>query len=137
LNAIDPERVVAPADEAMQALFREIDVYVAYGRFDDAATRLEQAIEEAPTQFELRAKLGEILDEAGDAERYVELTRSLYLRLQGAGDESLWARIALLGQRLAPDERVFQQSLATPAVLSPEVVYGGVDELAERRGGQG
>ena len=97
-----------------------------------AATRLKRAMEESPDQYELRAKLGEILFEAGDADAFTELARSLYLRLQEHGDEGLWARIALLGQRLVPEERLFQQMLSAP-VKVPELDYEGVDELAERR----
>ena len=35
----------------MQALFREVDVYIAYGRFDDAAVRLKRAMEESPNNM--------------------------------------------------------------------------------------
>ena len=70
--------------------------------------------------------------EAGDPDGFLELAKSLYLRLQENGDENLWARIALLGQKMLPGERLFDQTLSAPAGRPVEEVEV-VDELAQRR----
>ncbi len=130
-QSADPELAVAATTDSMQALFREVDVFVAYGRFDDARSRLNVAMEEHPDADELPAKLGEILFEAGDADAFVELAQRLGLRLREHGNHALWARIALLGRRLVPDEALFQASF--PRSEEDVAGYEGVDELAPRR----
>lgn len=130
-QSADPELAVAATTDSMQALFREVDVFVAYGRFDDARSRLNVAMEEHPDADELPAKLGEILFEAGEADAFVELAQRLGLRLREHGNDALWARIALLGRRLVPDEALFQASF--PRSEEDVVGYEDVDELAPRR----
>ena len=108
-----------------------MDVFVAYGRFDDARSRLNVAMEEHPDADELPAKLGEILFEAGEADAFGELAQRLGLRLREHGNYALWARIALLGRRLVPEEALFQASF--PRSEEDVVGYDDVDELAPRR----
>ena len=132
-QSVDPEMAVAATNDAMEAVFREVDVFVAYGRFDDAANRLKAAMEVQPHAYELRAKLGEVLSDSGDAEGFIELAGSLYLRLRESGNEALWARMQLLGQRLAPEEPLFERTLSSPAPQEMELVYDEADELAQRR----
>ena len=132
-QSVDPKMAVAATNDAMEALFREVDVFVAYGRFDDAANRLKVAMEEQPHAYELRAKLGEVLSDSGDADGFIELAGSLYLRLRESGNEALWARMQLLGQRLAPEEPLFERTLSNPAPQEMELIYDEADELAQRR----
>ena len=53
-------------------LFELVDLDVAYGRFDDAVSRLQSAIDAQPGRTDVRLRLLELLVEMGDSQRYVE-----------------------------------------------------------------
>ncbi|MGB5325726.1 MAG: FimV/HubP family polar landmark protein, partial [Pseudomonadales bacterium] len=58
----------------------EADIYLAYGRNDQAVSMLEAAIEQEPLRTDLRMKLLEVYDEIGDAAQ-VEIQKAQILTL--------------------------------------------------------
>ena len=62
LNAPTEERVTAQTGDALG----EADIYIAYGRFPQAAELLQTAINEEPHRSDLRLKLMEVYAEMGD-----------------------------------------------------------------------
>lgn len=60
------ERVTAQTGDALG----EADIYIAYGRFNQAAELLQNAIDEEPQRSDLRLKLMEVQAELGDREGF-------------------------------------------------------------------
>ncbi|WP_439858987.1 FimV/HubP family polar landmark protein [Pseudomonas sp. MBLB4136] len=65
----------APAEERVTAqtadALGEADIYIAYGRFNQAAELLQNAINDEPQRADLRLKLMEVYAELGDREGFV------------------------------------------------------------------
>lgn len=85
----------------------EADVYIAYGRFDQAEEMLEQAIDEDPARVELKFKLLEVLGKASKVAAFVALAGNM----KDAGEEvknpDAWAKVAEMGAEIAPSDPLF------------------------------
>ena len=92
----------------------EADVYLAYGRHQQAEDIIRQAIEEAPDRRELKQKLLEVFFAAKNSEGFASLAEELH---EGV-DESdpAWAEVVTMGAQLCPDNPLFGgDSSAVPA----------------------
>jgi pilus assembly protein FimV len=67
------ERVVPQTADVLG----EADIYIAYGRFNQAAELLENAINDEPQRSDLRLKLMEVYAELGDRDGFVRQEREL------------------------------------------------------------
>ena len=67
------ERVIAQTSDALG----EADIYIAYGRFNQAAELLQNAINEEPQRSDLRLKLMEVYAELGDREGFARQENEL------------------------------------------------------------
>ncbi|MFC5695094.1 FimV/HubP family polar landmark protein [Pseudomonas sp. GCM10022186] len=76
-----PEAAPAKADEQVTAqtsdVISEADIYIAYGRFNQAAELLQGAINEEPHRSDLRLKLMEVHAELGDREGFARQEHEL------------------------------------------------------------
>ncbi|MCP1624611.1 FimV/HubP family polar landmark protein [Pseudomonas nitroreducens] len=68
-----PERVAAQTSDALG----EADIYIAYGRFNQAAELLQGAIYDEPQRTDLRVKLMEVYAEIGDREGFARQENEL------------------------------------------------------------
>lgn len=83
------ERVVAQTGDALG----EADIYIAYGRFNQAAELLQNAINDEPQRGDLRLKLMEVYAELGDRDGFARQESELREIGGSAADaESLKAR---------------------------------------------
>lgn len=84
----------------------EADVYLAYGRYQQAEELMRQAIEDHPDRDECKLKLLEIFYSNEDADSYV--TYATELVEQGKKDEVVfWSKVAEMGNEIAPDADIF------------------------------
>jgi pilus assembly protein FimV len=67
LDSVDSETVAQTAD-----IIGEAEIYIAYGRFDQAADLLKNSIELEPSRIDLRTKLLEVYLETDDATSFAE-----------------------------------------------------------------
>ncbi|MFZ6047138.1 FimV/HubP family polar landmark protein [Pseudomonas sp. CR3202] len=85
-----PEAVPAKAEERVTAqtsdVISEADIYIAYGRFNQAAELLQGAINEEPQRSDLRLKLMEVHAELGDREGFARQEHELREIGGAAGD---------------------------------------------------
>ena len=84
----------------------EADVYLAYGRYQQAEELMRQAIEEQPDRDECKLKLLEILYANENAEAFEAYAN----QLNAAGkqqDSEFWARVVEMGSEICPDLAVF------------------------------
>ena len=72
-NGSNEERVTAQTGDALG----EADIYIAYGRFNQAAELLQNAINEEPQRSDLRLKLMEVHAELGDRDGFARQEREL------------------------------------------------------------
>lgn len=78
-----PVRVAAPSAPQPKAQpatdpLEGANIYIAYGRFADAANSLRKAIEQQPDRLDLRLRMLEVCGELGDADAFFEQERQLH-----------------------------------------------------------
>ncbi|MFM7226591.1 MAG: FimV/HubP family polar landmark protein, partial [Betaproteobacteria bacterium] len=105
LSQIDTHEVDAVA---------EADVYIAYGRDEQAEEILRDALRLHPERHTLRVKLLEIYAARKDRQRFNTLAAELHVLTQGQGPD--WARAALLGQSLEPLDALYHASTSAAPV---------------------
>jgi pilus assembly protein FimV len=90
----------------------EADFHMAYGLYDQAAEIVKKAIEREPERYELRRKLIDICFVWGNASEFLDQAKAI----RGLDDEAAaadWAKIAIMGRQICPDEPMFQAGAAT------------------------
>lgn len=84
----------------------EAELYLAYGRADQAQEVLDRALGEDPDNLALRTRLLEILAERGDRAGFEAEAQVLHTQVADH-DDPHWQRIAGLGRSLAPEHPLF------------------------------
>jgi FimV-like protein len=84
----------------------EADVYIAYGRDEQAEEILLDALRVHPARHALRVKLLEIYAARHDHQRFGTVAAELRLLTHGQGPD--WSRAAQIGQSLEPDNHLYK-----------------------------
>ena len=84
----------------------EAEVYLAYGRDEQAEEILKEAMVKDASRHQLKEKLLEIYHQRNDAASFETLAEELYALLEGRGGE-LWDRVAAMGRKLSPNNPMF------------------------------
>ncbi|WP_338525767.1 FimV/HubP family polar landmark protein [Pseudomonas batumici] len=121
------EPVVAPAaavasrqsSEVPDAL-EGVSIYIAYGRFSEAAGILREAMLKEPERTDLRLRLLEVLAQQGDSAAYA--TEERHLLDTGFSESAL--------QELRAKYPKLQTSVATPAAVSPAPILAAAATVA-------
>jgi len=105
----------------------EAEVYLAYGRDEQAEEILKDAIIKEPARHELREKLLEVYSQRNDTSAFETVAEELYAALEGRGGD-LWDRVAAMGAKLNPSNPMFGgEGAAGMANTSDTVPPGGMD----------
>jgi FimV N-terminal domain len=104
-----------PDDPQADAL-SEVELYMAYGRYEQAEEALRRALEAHPTAHALRAKLLEVYFVTKKSKAFEMESERLYAALEGQADPT-WQQVAIMGQKLCPDNPLFKNALE--AVVAP------------------
>ncbi|MCU0950183.1 MAG: hypothetical protein MUC68_03775, partial [Burkholderiaceae bacterium] len=83
----------------------EADVYIAYGREEQAEDILKEALRLQPDRHAVRVKLLEIYSRRNDKASFMAVAQELRDRTGGVGED--WERGAKLGRALDPNEPMF------------------------------
>jgi pilus assembly protein FimV len=83
----------------------EADVYVAYGREEQAEEILKEALRLQPDRAAVRVKLLEIYSRRGDTASFNAVAKELHERTGGVGED--WDRAAKLGKSLDPTNPLY------------------------------
>lgn len=96
----------------------EAEVYLAYGRDQQAEDILKDALAKDPTRHEVRMKLMEIYASRPDKAAFEAQARELHAAFDGKG--TLWARAAALGLSIDPSNPLYagEQSAGQPVVMA-------------------
>ncbi|MGM0680221.1 MAG: FimV/HubP family polar landmark protein, partial [Pseudomonadota bacterium] len=94
----------------------EADVFMAYGRYEAAEERLQEAIEQEPGRKELKLKLLELYSATGNSNAFENLAEEFYASLGGeAESDPQWEKVVAMGKELAPNNPLFAAGAAAAA----------------------
>lgn len=85
----------------------ETEVYLAYGRDEQAEEILKEAVNKDPGRQELKLKLLEIYSARNDVGAFETMAEELYAAQEGRGGE-LWNTVAEMGRKLNAENPMFQ-----------------------------
>jgi pilus assembly protein FimV len=105
----------------------EAEVYLAYGRDEQAEEILKDAVVKHPKRHELKEKLLEIYSQRGDVGAFETLAEELYAATEGRGGE-LWTRVADMGKKLNPGNPMFQGGAPAKASVAPTAAVAAAAE---------
>ncbi len=100
----------------------ETDVYLAYGRYQQAEELMRQAITDHPDNDDYKLKLFEIFYTSENAEAYEEYSSELIKEGKNS-DVNFWSKVIEMGKELIPGSALF--------LPKQEAVYATDDELPE------
>ncbi len=111
---------VAPVEAETSDVVGEADIYIAYGKFEQAEDMLNKVLSEEPERTDVRLKLMEVYTETKNLEKFDQH----YTTLKGFNDEGVNQRAAELRQQF-PDAGEFNLhsgAAATAAAQSSDAV---------------
>jgi len=86
-------------------VLNEVDVYLAYGLYDNAEELLKESLQSSPDRADYRAKLLDTYFATKNADGFVNEAEALK-SLGGAADR-FWDRVQIMGYELAPNNELF------------------------------
>jgi len=93
----------------------EADVYIAYGRFDQAEELVQSALEQEPGKVAYQHKLLEIYYANKEADKFAALAQSMADAGAEAADPDAWNRAKLMGADLDPENALFADAMDAPS----------------------
>jgi len=106
----------------------EADVFMAYGRYEAAEERLQEAIQADPDRKELKVKLLEVYNTNKNQTAFESTAEDLYASLgDAAASDRDWQKVVVMGKQIAPNNPIFS---ASPTISSEttESVLGEMEE---------
>lgn len=85
----------------------EADVYLAYGRFQQAEDLIADALEKDPQSEDLNLKMLEVFLAAKNQPGFDGHAELILARLENS-DDPLWLKVAEMGQEISPDNPIYQ-----------------------------
>jgi len=108
----------------------EADVFMAYGRYEAAEERLQEAIAADPNRNELKVKLLEVYNTNKNQGAFESTAEDLYASLgDDAASDSNWQKVVVMGKQIAPDNPIFSGS---PTITS-ETTESVLGEMEQNR----
>ena len=108
LDEFTPNDINALQDETGEVdPVSEADVYIAYGRYQQAEELLGQAMAREPDRLALKHKLLEVHYATRNVEAFTELAQQMVDAGQDTVNEDAWTRAQDMGRELAPDNQMF------------------------------
>lgn len=108
----------------------EAEVYLAYGRYDQARDVIAKAIDAGQTRPDLRLKLMEIAALTQDHDDF--MTQAEALQVQVGEDDPTWQRALEMGREFAPEQALFGGAgAAEPEAAADEAAdldFGAVED---------
>lgn len=134
LSDFSPSDIDALQDETGEVdPLAEADVYIAYGRYQQAEELIRQAIAKDPERIELRYKLFEILFATKETDAFIAQAEEATLEGLDQRDKAAWAKVAAMGAQLVPGHALFGDAGDLPA----DELLSGVDSELQSAQEQG
>ncbi|MHB8426988.1 MAG: FimV/HubP family polar landmark protein [Acidiferrobacterales bacterium] len=104
----------------------EAEVYLAYGRDEQAEEILKEAIVKDPQRQELKQKLLEIYMQRNDVVAFETLAEELYAQTEGNGGR-VWEKVEEMGRKISPGNPMFRGGVSSS---KPVEATGQMETLA-------
>ena len=125
LEEFSPADINALQDETGEVdPVSEADVYIAYGRYQQAEEMLNQAMNRDPDRLALKHKMLEVHYATKNAGAFAVLAQQMVDAGQDAADDAAWSRAMDMGRELAPDNELFDLAGAGSKASLDEDVPG-------------
>jgi len=111
------------------SILMEADIYLAYRRYSQAESLVEEAMELNPDSFELQAKLLEIYAFRRDKKAFSSYLDQVYPVLMNQSPD-LWEKVIDMGQQLVPEHPAWQRHESIDMILPedpPKDIAGPVE----------
>ncbi len=130
LSDFSPSDIDALQDETGEVdPLAEADVYIAYGRYQQAEELLKQAIDREPGRHALKYKMFEIFYAVKDANGFVALAKELAGTPVQFSDSAAWEKVVSMGRELAPSHELFAGGKPMPSEGPGDDVIALEEEL--------
>ncbi len=103
-----PEAPVAAAAPEQDDVLNEVDVYLAYGLYDNAEDLLNTSLAENPDRADYRSKLLDTYFATKKSDAFVGEAEKL--KSMGNVANGYWDRVQVMGYELAPDNSLFSDA---------------------------
>jgi pilus assembly protein FimV len=108
MSDFSPSDIDALQDETGEVdPLSEADVYIAYGRYQQAEELIKQAIEKFPERDELKHKLLEIYFSAKKGDEFTKMAEELHSGGLENNNPGAWSKVASMGKELNPTHALF------------------------------
>jgi len=107
----------------------EADVYLAYGRLQQAENVLVAALEKAPDDMALRLKLLEVYHAGGDAAAFDDTARDFRDSVQA--DDAVWLKVAAMGTELSPENELYKEAASDDTNLDFDIDLTALEDGGE------
>ncbi|WP_275096800.1 FimV family protein [Sedimenticola hydrogenitrophicus] len=114
------------------SVLMEADIYLAYRRYSQAESLVEEAMEQNPESLELKAKRLEIYAFRRDKKAFTQYLDQVYPVLMLQAPE-LWEKVEEMGRHLVPEHTAWQSDATTEVIppVAPGEYQEGLGEEAE------
>jgi len=130
LDEFSPSDINALQDETGEVdPVSEADVYIAYGRYQQAEEMLQQAMNRDPERLALKHKLLEVHYATRSAGAFAALAQEMVDAGQDSADEAAWARARDMGRELAPDNSLFDPNDVDGRTVGLDEDVGTADQV--------
>lgn len=119
--ALDADEIGPLESDAEGDPLTEADVFIAYGRVQQAEDVIQDALRKSPEDGELKIKLLEIYHAAGNAAAFD--THADGFRRSIDADGPVWNKIAVMGHQLSPDNPAYASASANDSGLDADVDF--------------
>ena len=99
------ETELSAAEEEQDDVLNEVDVYLAYGLYENAEDLLKENLENAPDRADYRAKLLDTYFATRNKDLFVK--EAVALKSLGGAADRYWNRVQIMGYELAPENDLF------------------------------
>jgi len=118
------------ADDSEVDPLTEADVFMAYGRYEAAEERLNEAVQNEPDRKELRAKLLELYHATQNKDAFESTAEDFYASLGGnEADDPLWEKVVSMGLEIAPENPLFNQEGGASADILATSETPAIDDI--------
>jgi len=110
ISAVDMPEAEAPAAPSGEQddVLNEVDVYLAYGLYDNAEDLLNSSLADSPDRADYRSKLLDTYFATRKSDAFVKEAQNL--KSMGDAASPYWDRVQIMGYELAPDNALFSDA---------------------------
>jgi len=117
LTVYSDSDAVVQADEVDPVA--EADVYIAYGRFEQAEDVLKAGIEAEPDRFDLKAKLLSMYQRTNKIDPFTRMAEDVFAQNSNLNGEQ-WAQICAMGKEIDAQNPLFETELDGSKTSEPD-----------------